>query len=49
MLKSLEFRLLATNTPHMTAEKFITYRLPKPQNNKVKDNTAMTSKSGFFS
>ena len=45
--KSLESRLLATNTPHVTAEKLIISRLPKTQNNQIKDNIAMTYKSGF--
>lgn len=45
--KSLESRLLAINNPHVTAEKLITSRLPKTRNNQIKDNIAMTSKSGF--
>lgn len=45
--KSLEARLLAANTSDVTEEKLVTSRLPKTQDNQIKSNIAMTSKSGF--
>lgn len=47
--RSLECQLLATNTNTLdvTAEKLVTSRLPKTQNHQIKNNIAMTSKSGF--
>lgn len=45
--RSLECGLLATNTLDVTAEKPVTSRLPKTRNHQIKNNIAMTSKSGF--